>query len=90
MRPWITKGIIGENNFWINAEKTPFYEDLKFDLITNQNMLINKLLTEKINKTEKYKILLFNFIPFIQIKKKPPKTYIKLFGFIPLLKFIKK
>ena len=90
MRPWMNKNVPYESVFWALASNTPFYEDLKFDLIGNQLSSIKANLPKNSNKTKTYKVMLFGFIPILKLVKKPKKTYLKIFNFINLISIKEK
>lgn len=81
VRPWIEENVPCKQYFWNMATKTPFYQELKYEL------LLNKIKTAN-NKTKKSckKFLLMNFIPILKMKKKGNIKRYYLFGIFPILK----
>jgi lipopolysaccharide biosynthesis glycosyltransferase len=81
IRPWLKKDVPYKQYFWNEADKTPFSQDLIFDLMLNEIEHINK----RLDNTYK-NVYLFNFLPLLKIKEKKNVKKYYLFGFIPFLK----
>lgn len=84
VRPWINKGVVGERYFWKFASTTPFYQELKVELLLNISSNSLKVLNKLHHDTYK-KTIKFLFIPILKIRKKQLTTRVSLFG-IQILK----
>lgn len=85
IRPWLHKDIPGAKYFWQAAKNSPFYEDLKFDLLSNQiTYLENQQPQRAISR-----IKLFDMLTICKIKQNRNKKKFYFLG-IPLLSIERK
>lgn len=85
MRPWLHADVPGAKYFWKAAQNSPFYDDLKFDLLSNQVSYIESLFPVKKVCT----IKVFGLLPIFKMKQNKNKKKFYLFG-IPLFSMERK
>lgn len=85
VRPWMKKDVPCAQYFWHLAKKTPFYQELREELVLNE--IIN---LRNIDDRYQKKFFIFNFFPILKIRKKNNIMRYDLFGLIPIMKVVKK
>ena len=90
VRPWVKQDVPGQKLFWKFALKTPFFDNLKFELLLNQTTHISNELQAALPLSSTLRIRLFNILPILTIKTKQGRTKVYLFGIVLLLTIRRK